>query len=239
MTFFDSAKRLGKEVLLLRKYKSMPLPLAIITAVAVCPFILLFILFLGLSVLLSILLSFMETPIHYLHDIVRKEGAELRHATQFIVYFISWPAIFLLYFLQAFATFFIAVTYFVAVLFGYVGSLGGIKFHISMLEENLEVEEREEYFFVLPIILDAIALSLISTIIVLAIVYTNLLALFILVYIAFVSIYVPIAFRHSEPKPAPKPVEEAKVEEPEPEPEPEAKEEAKPEEEPAPEEKAE
>ena len=36
----------------------------------------------------------------FIHNIVHKEGQEVQHATQFIIYFISWGLIFLLYLLK-------------------------------------------------------------------------------------------------------------------------------------------
>ena len=38
-----------------------------------------------------------SSPLQYLHEIINKEGKEVKHATQFAIYAISWPFIFFCY----------------------------------------------------------------------------------------------------------------------------------------------
>lgn len=245
MKFFENTKRLAKEVLSLKKYKMMALPLAIITGIFMLPLGVAFFVYLGLLFIFDIFYGLVEAPIRFLHKFIKDEAKEMSRVTEVVIYIISWPTIFILYFFYAFWSLFIHFFYFLTQLLGYIVSLCGFKFHISILEEDIAIEDSGHRYNIQAIIFIAVNATLLITLIVLGIVtfvnlynnyqeaefwaeFAGIIAGISSVMELFTIIYVPIAFMN-KPRKEEAPVEEIpeKVEE--------TKEEEKPEE-PAPEE---
>ena len=230
MRYFDSAFRLAKEIVALKRYKKMHLALAIVTGVVLLPLFLCFFVGIGLLFVTSILFTIIQAPLTYLHNIVREEGEKVKHATQFIIYFISWPVIFLLYFFYASLTLFIHILYILSMGLGYVVSLGAIRFHINPEEEVItkEVEKEEQYPLLIPLIFDCVLGTLIILFIVSMLIVRNAVdwninlnvveafakinTISLICYIVVACLYVPIVFDyiHLNYKPAPKAPKEAK-----------------------------
>ena len=83
------------------------------------------------------------------------------HATQFIIYFISWPTVFFLYVLMSFLMLMMLPTYALMSFLTYVWSLGGFKYHLfpTKYEDiSIEVEGAYHYLPVAFIIVGGIAL---------------------------------------------------------------------------------
>ena len=140
MDFFEKTNRLAKEFLLFKKYKAMHPVIAVFVGIFLIPFAISFFVGLGLLYILSILFYLIKAPLDFLHNVVKEERGEVKHATQFWIYFISWGPIFLLYALYAFISFFFYVFYLGVQIDGYITSLGGYKFHISPNEEDISIE---------------------------------------------------------------------------------------------------
>lgn len=228
MKFFEQVQRLGKEFFDFKKYKLLHPALAVFVGLFVSPFAVLFILALGFCFLLSFFFAFIEEPIDYLHRILRGEGEVVKTPTQFIVYFFSWPFLFFLYAFFALSRFIGIIVYFSAVLYGYIASLAGFKFHISPNEENIKVVSKRYYLngvatgfvivmavFLLVVLISAIVVVVRSN----SSDYTTLeylanrrmFIIYALIYFLFTSIYIPIGFKNKLPE-QPKPVEPSKSE---------------------------
>ena len=94
------------------------------------------------------------SPLDALHGVLHKEGQEVKHATQFIIYFFSWSFIFLLYVLLALMRLFLCILYAICALLVYLWSFGGIRFHLFAEEDtDLSVEVNTSYHTVLPLVL--------------------------------------------------------------------------------------
>lgn len=201
MNIFDNFKRLNREFFKFKKYKRMHPALAVFAGIALIPFAVLYFVLLGLLFVEVIFFTLIEAPIRALHKIVRDEGKEVKHATQAVVYFLSWGILFFFYVIYAFISFFIFVGYFFLQLFGYIASLAGYKFHITYLEENIEVEPREMNYFLFGLLLAIIGNVLLF-------VGAILTALggepsmvggaFLGLYFLFISFYVPIVYHARE-----------------------------------------
>ena len=233
MHFFEQSKRLAGEFLKFKKYKNMAPVLAVFVGIFLIPFALFFFLGLGMLFLSCMLFYLLESPLNYLHGVVKTEGKETHPATCFIIYFISWPLIFLLYVSYAFLTFFIHAFYLGTTIAGYIASLGGFKFHITPNEQDIEVKNTPKgpFNIVALVYILIVAVLILITIVIAVSTYNNLyyysreahfwyqfyptlIAMFEL-YSLFTIIYVPIAFRFRgepellpEPEPEPKPEEE-------------------------------
>ena len=242
MRFFNSAFRLAKEIVSLKRYKKMHLALAIVTGGVLFPFFVCFFVGIGLLFVLSILFSIIQAPLTYIHNVLREEGEKVKHATQFIIYFISWPVVFVLYCFYASLTLLIHILYILSTALGYVVSLGAIRFHIDPEEENIakEVEKEDQYPLLIPLIFDCVLGTLIILYIVsmllvrnafdwgidwdVAEVFAKVNVISLICYCVIPCLYVPIVFDHIHLnyKPAPKapkepkPVKEKKVEKEEP-----------------------
>lgn len=231
MLFFNKMKKLANEFFAFKKYKAMHPVVAVFTGICLLPFAAGFILGIGILFLLSVILSFFDSPLTYLHNVVREQGKEVRCAAEFIIYFISWPLLFLLYSLYALFTFVYYLFYFATVVDGYIASLVGFKFHISPLEEyeSINLPEGKRYT-VQGAVYAGIVLFLILVLGIYAIVLYNVLyysyqeGLFLyrmylptetclIIYELFTLIYIPIAFKTSLVKPVESAPEE--VEKPE------------------------
>jgi cobalamin synthase len=130
MKYFEHAKKLAKAIFSFEKYKAMPLWLAIICGILMVPYWLIFIVWLVALSALTIFLSFLETPINFLHNIMKDEAKEKRTPVEVVIYIISWPLIFVFYAFFAITTITTSIIYFFTEAWGFVASLGGFRFHI-------------------------------------------------------------------------------------------------------------
>lgn len=144
MNFFENdytqnATELVKEALKFKKYKAMHPVLAVFTGIFMLPVVAVDAVFAALLYVFGFLFNIMSTPVKYLHDVLSTEGKDIKHATQFILYWISWPIVFIGYVLLSLTVFTLNLFYAVTAIFAYIWSLGGFKFHVSA-EKSKEIE---------------------------------------------------------------------------------------------------
>ncbi|MBE6703466.1 MAG: hypothetical protein E7585_08685, partial [Ruminococcaceae bacterium] len=97
LDYLKCTTTLLKEAFSFKKYCAMNTFWAVIIALLMLPFIISS-LFLGAYLIfLTFMFKAFKMPIDFLHDLVNKEGKEVKHATQAVLYLISWPWVFLLY----------------------------------------------------------------------------------------------------------------------------------------------
>ena len=169
------AKLLTKEALKLKKYKAMHPVLAVFTGIFMLPFILMAALVIVNYVIIAYLRNVCASPIRALHGLVNSEGKEVRHAPQTVIYFISWPTIFLLYFMEAIMIPLLTISYTLASICVYICTLGGVKFN-AMPEnaDKIDMGEVKGRYLVLPIVyISVCALLFIVMLIHFAIDYAN------------------------------------------------------------------
>jgi len=168
--YFFKIKLLAHEAYSFKKYKHMDPALAVFMFILTLPIFIFFsVNLLGLFVL-GIFFNLLQTPIKYIHGIVREEGQVVKHATQFIIYFISWPLIFLLYLLISLTTFLLFVSYLVTSFAGYYWTLGGYKFHLFITDEDIAINVDKKIPNRLPLGYVIVALIVILSLAVFAIV---------------------------------------------------------------------
>ena len=137
MHFFNSLKRLWNEFFSFKRYKVLSTVQAVFCGIFVIPFVVSFLVACGINFCLCVVFYLITAPISFVHKVVNKEGQEVKHATQFIIYLISWPWLLFQYIMVAGLTGALYCTYFVAMFDGYVASLCGYRFHLSPDEEEI------------------------------------------------------------------------------------------------------
>lgn len=156
MTLFeiDFLQKLGvllREAFKFRKYKAMHPALAVFTGIFMIPLVLVSFVITAVLAVLEFFFSILVSPVKYLHAVVHDEGKTVMHATQFIIYFISWPLVFMLYALMSFLLLLIIPTYAILSIVTYIWTLGGFKFHLHMTKyDDISIEVNGRYSW-LPI----------------------------------------------------------------------------------------
>ena len=156
--FIKGTTNLIKEVAKLKKYKAMSPALAILTAVFMLPLIALSVALAGLLYIFGFFFKTAMLPTDYLHHIVHQEGQTVKHATQFIVYFISWPTLFLCYAVVSATLSFLNVLYALFSCVLYLVSLGGFRFHVFLVDDlDISINVTGKYNILIPIIFISLA----------------------------------------------------------------------------------
>ncbi len=151
--YMKGTNNLLQEVFKLKKYKAMSPFFAVLTAIFMSPWILVAFLLAVASYILGFFFKTMTAPIDYLHSLVNKEGKDVKHATQFIIYAISWPLIFFLYATVSVTLFTLTVVYALLSCVCYIASLGGFRFHIFLSEAtDLEIQVNGKYKIWMPLV---------------------------------------------------------------------------------------
>ena len=98
-------------------------PLIILTALLVAEYYILLFFYKGFA-----------APLDYLHKLVKDEAKDVKHATQFAIYWLAFPFIFFLYVLQSFAAFLFYFLWFEVMVSMYLVTLGGVKFQPFLMD---------------------------------------------------------------------------------------------------------
>ena len=140
MEYFERTLRLAKEFLLFKKYKQLHPVLAVLVGILMIPWAVMFGVALAWTFVISLFFTFVEVPVKFLHRLVREETKESHVAFKIVLYYLSWPIIFLLYVFYAFMIVEIYVIYFFTMCLGFIASLGGYRFHVTPLQEDISIE---------------------------------------------------------------------------------------------------
>ena len=152
VNFMQRTSAVLTEAFQLKKYKAMPVALAVLVGIFMLPLVLAGLVCAGMLYALGYLFSIVSLPVQSLHKLLREEGQNVAHATQFIIYFLSWTFVFSCYALLTFFMIYLTVLYTVFSLLTYLWTLGGFKFHAFAKEEDISVEVTGKYANALPAI---------------------------------------------------------------------------------------
>ena len=152
INFVEKATAVLKEAIQLKKYKAMPLVLAIFVGIFMLPVAIISAVFAALVYVLGYLFSVVSLPVQSLHKLMHDEGQNVKTATQFLVYLFSWGFIFTTYASLTFLMIALTVLYSLFAIFTYLWTLGGLKFHLFATEEDIAVEVNGKYNNLIPII---------------------------------------------------------------------------------------
>ena len=144
--FLQKMVILLKEAFKFKKYKAMPSALAVFTGILMLPIVVASFFAIALLSILGFAFAVRSAPVKYLHEIVNQEGKGVQHATQAIIYLISWPVVFFFYILMSALLLLLIPTYALVAFLTYVWSLGGFKFHLfANYEGDIAIEVKGTY----------------------------------------------------------------------------------------------
>lgn len=156
--FLEKSSLLMKEAFTFKKYRAMHPAVAVFSGIAMIPFVLLSFLVYAYLIVLSFLFKTLLTPIDFIHTLVNKEGKDVKHATQFIIYFISWPLVFFAYTLASIGMLYFSLLYAVCSILTYIWSFGGFRFHVFANDaEDISITDGGKYSLALSLVFAIIA----------------------------------------------------------------------------------
>lgn len=151
--YLNKTSVLLKEAFSFKKYKAMHPAFAIAVGIIMIPFVLFSLFVTVFLALLSFTFKTLKTPIDFMHSLMREEGQNVKHATQFIIYLVSWPLIFFLYAISSFLILQITLAYALLSLTAYIWTLGGFKRHLFVSDySDISIEVNGKYRCLLPTI---------------------------------------------------------------------------------------
>ena len=156
VNFMSRASAVLCEAFKLKKYKAMPLVLAIIVGIFMLPIAIAGLVCAGVLYVSGYLFSVVSLPIQRLHKLLRDEGQGVHSATQFIIYFLSWSFVFSCYAMLSLFLISLTVLYTVFSILTYIWTLGGFKFHAFASDEDISIEVDGKYNILIPVIFIAV-----------------------------------------------------------------------------------
>lgn len=140
MDYHAPIKGLIKEARESTRIKEMSLVARIIVTILLVPFIILAFLNIVYYYITLFFFKAFTSPIQYLHNIVKEEAKDVKHATQFAIYWLTFPYIFFMYVIQSFTAFSFFFIWFNCMLSTYIATLGGVRFQPFLLDVKYDVE---------------------------------------------------------------------------------------------------
>ena len=150
--FMQRATAVLTEAQQLKKYKAMPLWLAIPVGIFMLPIAIAAAVCAAIVYVLGYLFTVVSMPAQRLHKFLHDEGQSVQHATQVIVYLLSWSFVFTAYALLSFFLVMLTVVYSLFSILSYICTLGGFKFHLFATDEAISIEVEEKYAIAIPVI---------------------------------------------------------------------------------------
>ena len=157
INFISRMTALLGEAFKFKKYKAMHPAFAVFVGIFMLPVVVASFAAAGILAVLTFAFEVLSSPVKYVHGIVNKEGKEVKHATQAIVYLFSWPFVFAAYALTGLLLVAIFPIYALLSFLLYVWTLGGFKFHLFPVEDDIAVEVNGRYNFILPAVFIAVS----------------------------------------------------------------------------------
>ena len=148
MNYDVKMKNMILELLKFKQYKRMHLAFKILVAILEFPFILILLLSVGSFYLTYAIFRSISEPIDFINNLIKEEGKEVKHASQFIIYFFGFPVVLIGTIFTSSLTFFIFFEFLFSSIFGEVVSLHGFKFQpfISQTDDDFSISISEEKF---------------------------------------------------------------------------------------------
>ena len=173
MDLFNKFKDLVKESLLCKSFKGLTVAKRVLCIIALAPFIAAYVCMLLLYWALVVTYRFASNQLEYIHAFIIKERAEVRHATEAVVYFIAFPFIFTLKVLVGLLAGAVMIWHFVSSMVGYIATFGGIKFSPFVLDNVNRFSNRDAVkhnkgavitFIIIALVLLVLAIALVPVV---------------------------------------------------------------------------
>ena len=141
MNYHQLAKGLLKEAKKGIQFERMNTPVKVVLIIGLIPLIVLAFVSVASFYITLFFYKAGLVPVEYLHKLVKTEGKEVMHASQFAIYWISWPFVFLLYVMQSFTAVVFYIQWFFMMVFVYLATLGGVRWQPIMSDATFDSEE--------------------------------------------------------------------------------------------------
>lgn len=145
MDYSLKMKGLLKEVWKFPQYKRMELWVKIIIIFFMIPLIISVAAGLVIYNILLFFYNAITSPLHYLHEVIRKEGDHVKPLAQAAIYLICFPIVFVMYITISFLSLVFYFLWFGLMLDLYLLTLGGIKWQPYISDAKYEEEVEYEY----------------------------------------------------------------------------------------------
>ena len=207
MNYDVKMKNMILELLKFKQYKRMHLAFKVLVVILELPFILLLLLSVGSFYLTYAIFRSLSEPIDYINNLIKEEGKEVKHASQFIIYFFGFPVVLIGTIFTSSLTFFIFFEFLLSSIYGEVVSLHGFKFQpfISKADDNFSLSISEEKFQLWRPLTFVIIGGIFSIILILCCVYWGefdyqyeVLSLLYFIYILFFLLYSLLGFNQKQ-----------------------------------------
>jgi hypothetical protein len=163
--FLNKLSVLLKEAFLFKKYKAMSPVAAVFVGVLMLPFVVASFFVTVAFASIAFMYKILSAPAKFSHDLLHEEGQSVMHATQTIIYCISWSFVIFLYVMMSLLLFMILPMYALLSVLLYVWTLGGFKFHL-FADKIDDISITVNGKFKSPLLLTFIFLGLLITVIV-------------------------------------------------------------------------
>lgn len=153
MNYYEHIKKINAQIFVFTNYKKLNLPLKILCGIATLPFSISCLFILGLYYLSLVIYYCIKSPLDYLHSFVKNEGKEVKHATQFIIYFIAFPTIFIANILLSLISCLFFIYNLFINIYGYLATLGGINYIPFLFDEKVRNDDEIKPMNFIPTII--------------------------------------------------------------------------------------
>ena len=166
----DYLKKTGalmKEALTLKKYKAMHPAFAIFVGIFMSPFLIAGLLLTAILAIFAFVCNLILTPLSHIYSLFHNEAKDVKHATQFLIYLVSWPLFFLAYFVFSWVFIITYILYAILSIDMYVFTLGGFKFHVFPGADSHDIAIKVKgRYLALPIVTICISAVLLIAIVI-------------------------------------------------------------------------
>lgn len=152
INYLNKITALYKEAFLFKKYKAMNAGLAVLSGILMIPFVVASFMVTCVCFSLAFPFEVISSLVKSLHTILKDEGRDVKHATQVILYWLSWPIVFALYVAESAILALIVPTYALLSFLVYVWSFGGIRLQLFASVKNELSVDVEGRYKALPIV---------------------------------------------------------------------------------------
>lgn len=142
MIYQKAGRHLINEALQFNQFKGMNKVLKVFLIIGLIPLMISTMVPLFAYYILLFFYKGFTSPIEVLHKMVRDEAKEVKHASQFAIYWLVFPFIFFLYVLKSMTAIIFYFIWFFLILNTYLLTLGGIRFQPFLMDVDLEEDKK-------------------------------------------------------------------------------------------------
>lgn len=146
MDYTKLLRDLLKEATQFEQYKRLGVLSQILATICMLPIIAIDLVLIAQFFVIDFILKGLSAPFEILHQFVKKERGEVRHATEAVIYAITLPFLFIYHIYIALFSFYFYLSWFLIMVFTYLATLGGIRWQPFIMDAKFD-GERDQYIY--------------------------------------------------------------------------------------------